>query len=100
MKRILLSSTLAVAVTMCSGCATMLTRDGGFPWMERHKRTAVYPAVCANGRFAVSPAVRDPEKWPGVLLTTPLACVDLPFSVLFDTILLPTDIAEWCHSHR
>lgn len=75
---------------LATGCGSMMARSPipgfGDPIF------GPYPGVRNDLHFAVSPATRDQNQWPGVLFTTPLALIDMPFSALCDTILLYDDL--------
>jgi uncharacterized protein YceK len=79
----------AVLLFNATGCGTMVAHSPipgfGDPIEGR------YTGVRNDLKFAVSPATRDPKHWPGVLFTTPLALIDMPFSALFDTWLVLHD---------
>lgn len=66
-----------------SGCGTMVTHV--FP----DSKNPVYGGIRADCH-----AIVHPEAW-GVF-----ACVDLPFSFVADTLLLPSDINEWSNLSR
>ena len=89
MNKTILALTVAIVAVFGGGCASMGTRfehafSGGHP--------GAYPGVRADARFAVSPARTDPEKWPSVFITGPLALADMPLSAFVDTCALPSDL--------
>jgi uncharacterized protein YceK len=85
-----------------SGCATLEVRQSSYPPIQS---TAYYPATTADIRvmgWALTGAevslhtlLGPPETcWPLTPLFLAGALLDLPFSLVFDTLLLPADLAH------
>jgi uncharacterized protein YceK len=89
MRRFPLTAALAAAAIITTGCGSLVTRI-------EHDFTGsplgVYPGVRGDARFAVSPARRNPNQWPGVFVTAPLAVADMPLSAIVDTCALASDL--------
>lgn len=92
---------LAVASLFISSCSTAFVRGGGDDGFERF-----YPATTFNAGLVWEASIKgnlpiamaeDEEKAPIVsrLMFLVGGVVDLPFSVAFDTLLLPWDIARY-----
>jgi uncharacterized protein YceK len=88
------------AVIITCGCATALVRSDG-----TDDPGHVYPATAFDGQFLWNAGIKgeplfarhDPRDRNGPV--TRIACgvgavVDLPFSIVFDTLLLPLDLTR------
>ena len=88
---------MLVLTALVNGCASAMSRayrDDGCDYIPRY-----YPGVWMDG-MTISTPFRHDEK-SAVLTRTcfaALAVVDLPFSTVFDTILLPVD--RWAYEPR
>ena len=82
---------LIVLTVSQSGCATVVRLS---EWPSR-------PQVYGGTRGDIQ-LIRDPP--PGWEFLVPVACVDLPFSLVADTIVLPSTVfapsEEMCEEHR
>jgi len=77
--KVLLAALLAVLLT---GCATMHRGD-----MKRSHDVDVYPATQTNLDL-----IANPRKYDIYYIFLPVAILDLPFSLVFDTLFLPADL--------
>jgi len=90
MKRIFLTLTVTIMAVFGGGCASVLTHS--YPGFGSDSPAGVYRGVRADARFALSPARKDPQRWPGVFITAPLALSDMRLSAIVDTCALPGDL--------
>jgi uncharacterized protein YceK len=87
---------LLVLVPFVNGCASAMSRAYR---QESHDIPRYYPGVWLDGMTISTPFRHDENS--GVPVRVGFAClalVDLPFSVVFDTILLPVD--KWAYEPR
>jgi uncharacterized protein YceK len=91
---------LSVTLVAITGCATAYVRD---QLNEQRKRTEFYPATVEDFHFigwAMDGSVVDlsllgkPSLWPLSPFFVAGALVDLPISVVLDTLALPADFTE------
>lgn len=85
MKRLLLAAVAACG--LLAGCATWQVRVEGHVWQP------IYPATCVDA--GVVALYWTEFGWPAGLMITPLALLDLPFSLVSDTVCLPYDLVVW-----
>lgn len=83
---------LLIAMLLQSGCATVVVRSSRSEFDEK-----VYPATQLNVE------VIDGLLHPGTsifaersVVGAGLNCLDIPFSMIFDTLFLPIDLICWC----
>ncbi len=83
---------LGVVVLGTCGCASSWFRVSGVDGGPRFS-TEYYHATRADFGLAFSSS----NEWPGTArwYLRPLFALDLPFSFVLDTVLLPYDIAMW-----
>ena len=75
---------LLVIVFVLSGCVTTVVRAGGV-------NGVLYPATKADVAV-IQYALDDPPKEAKTSVVVGLSCLDMPISVVSDTILLPYDL--------
>jgi len=105
MKTIIQAIVMILAVALCSGCATYVVRN--YP---ADAPKGVYPATCSDVTGTVhywqnrlSLFWSDAPSNPNVvekLFFTLFAMVDLPISVVTDTVMLPVDLSTDKNSVR
>lgn len=69
---------LVIAALPLAGCASLITRD----MLPRDETPTPYIGAARDAELAFT----SPSNWTWV---TPLALIDLPFSLVFDTVALP-----------
>ncbi|AGF79467.1 putative periplasmic lipoprotein [Desulfocapsa sulfexigens DSM 10523] len=92
MNRLLALTLILATITLTSGCSTILER---VTYSEENRgQLNYYPAtqfdiftIKSGGGLYCSPG-------PGTLIVVPLSIIDLPISLVTDTIMLPADIAR------
>jgi uncharacterized protein YceK len=94
MKRIVLSSLIAISAMMGSGCASLYKREV-LNIFNGPQYAGLYPGIRGDAEFAFALAWEHPDKWPSVFFSVPAALLDLPLSAFLDTICLPSDLSEW-----
>ena len=79
-------------ILIISGCATIQSRTDGLPILvPSGKVTKVYPAVVYDCKELYDIHWNYTYKIPSVVILI----VDLPISIITDTILLPYDLIVW-----
>jgi uncharacterized protein YceK len=79
-----LIATLASLTLLCSGCGTVVAHDDKGQGDTGGVTHGVYRGVRTDWQWI---AHAEPETSLGA----PLWCIDMPFSFVFDTLLLPFD---------
>ena len=93
MKRIMQNTALlALFLQLLSGCATVIVRD--YPSCKANGPTSVYPATVFDGCCIVTGGGNLEGKIhpAGYLLLSPFWLLDLPLSLVADTVLFPCDL--------
>jgi len=92
MKRLIVIILTGMIFGFSSGCSTVMVRN--YPSCKSEGMVSVYPATFWDG-FCIITGGGDLEghiKPEGYLILSPFWLIDLPFSLVTDTIFLPTDI--------
>ena len=96
MKRILI---ILILTPLLNGCGTFVARTG---WRnEASDIPRFYPASYVSGALLVGPCMPSNDGWGSVPRRLGVMCiglVDLPFSLVTDTVFLPLDI--WAYKPR
>ena len=86
--KIIFKSLLLVSILSCQSCATIV-RDGIYSPAMNNKITPLYPATSIDV-VCMGNALTGTENFMYLFG----GLIDLPFSLVFDTILLPHDIYD------
>ena len=79
-------SSLLLPIALTSGCGTFAARSGG--WVDRSSLPKFYPATSLDAGMISGRGAGDDKDKAGWAL---VGLVDLPFSLVTDTVCLPFD---------
>jgi len=93
MKRKMKSVALAgILAMLAAGCSTVIVRD--YPSCRSEGFTSVYPATAFDGFCIITGGgnLEGKVSPAGYLLLSPFWLLDLPVSLVTDTVFLPSDL--------